>query len=511
MCLFSYKLPTRSKKLYPQEQPKVFNNIKCGWCSECQQNEKSEWMYRTRYEAEYTINKGGYIVFDTLTYNEDNCPWSKKVLKRDYGIDIPESLNFRCFDYKDVTKFLKKLRKAISCKYGTFNNVKYFLSSEYGTKEYRTHRPHYHIIFFVSDCHINPLWFSKQIRKSWKLGITDGVDDKGELYFKSCRLFKSSNEGVINAVGYVSKYINKDSNYSKIIRQKVSEIEKYIDVQIDYRKDQYGYYLHGNYETKYRESYDGRLRRIAIRRSLNQFHKQSHHYGEYALKFIDMKKLMKTGKVTMPDSYVINRQLTIPMYYYRKLFQYYDKENEEWRFNELGRKFKSLSLNRSVDNLVKVYKKRLINAKNNPDYAENVKNILSLLGKRTLKDYAYFNVVYKDRLCPDNNIINGINNLSKIQYDYDSRSDICCYNLDWFDKINHSSDKMVSRQLFASITQNEFVRRRVINCNWHNKWLDFDKIDVEMQKINRCENQRIQALHEFMTEQRKKMKIFCTT
>lgn len=133
-----------------------------------------------------------------------------------------------------------------------------------------------------------------------------------------------------------------------------------------------------------------------------------------------------------------------------------------------------------------------------------MKNILSLLGKRTLKDYAYFNVVFKDRLCPDDGVINGINQLGNKQYSYDTRDDNLCFNLDWYDKTNHVSDKMVSRQLYEPITQNEFVRRKIITCEWHNKWLDFDKIDIEMQQINRCENQRIQALHDFMTEQRKK-------
>lgn len=147
MCLKPVKIYCNSHYIYRNSQHKLVNYVACGKCAECQQNRTNELMFRTRYQALDTFKRGGYIIFDTLTYDENYIPWSKALVKREFGVDIPDELNFRTFDYRDFSLFMKRLRKVVSSRYGSSRNIKYFVSSEYGTKEGRTHRGHFHCIF----------------------------------------------------------------------------------------------------------------------------------------------------------------------------------------------------------------------------------------------------------------------------------------------------------------------------------------------------------------------------
>ena len=60
------------------------------------------------------------------------------------------------FNKKDVINFIKRLRVTLDRYYKKHYNInapdfKYLVSSEYGSDPTRTHRPHYHLLFFFRD------------------------------------------------------------------------------------------------------------------------------------------------------------------------------------------------------------------------------------------------------------------------------------------------------------------------------------------------------------------------
>lgn len=532
MCLKPVKVYCNSHYIYRNSQHKLVNYVACGKCAECQQNRTNELMYRTRYQALDTFKRGGYIVFDTLTYDENNIPWSKSLVKREFGVDIPDELNFRTFDYRDFSLFMKRLRKVISSRYGSSRNIKYFVSSEYGTREGRTHRGHFHCIFFVSDCEISPFDLSHFIHQCWNQGITDGVDDKGLSYFVNNRLFYSSRdiEGVLNSVGYVGKYMNKDSEYQRVVNYKIGEIERYFD----------------SFDNQYKFSYAGKLRKQHLRRSLSQFSKWSQGYGVSALDDIDIERLFRDGKVVMPDKKCVKRAISLPMYYYRKLFQYqkddfqwyYDSFHRKahferyktWQYNNLGILYKRVSLMRSVDTLVNLYKSRLENYSTldnrdlflfkdyyvsksflNNSCEDIVSNIKQMLGSRSLRDFAIYNIFYKHRLVNDDDsifspsvyldecIFSGGFNKDKI-YFYTTRKRVADGGLSSSAFVSYVP--LDSCTIYDGIPFDYFIRLRSVTEDSRPEFSDFDKIGILFQLLNYALNVRKQ--HDWNEKQRLK-------
>lgn len=93
----------------------------CGQCIGCRLEYSRQWAIRCMHEASlYDDN-----CFVTLTYNQKFIP------------------KFGSLNYRDVTLFLKRLRKRFSD-----SRIRYFLAPEYGEKNLR---PHYHILLFNFD------------------------------------------------------------------------------------------------------------------------------------------------------------------------------------------------------------------------------------------------------------------------------------------------------------------------------------------------------------------------
>jgi hypothetical protein len=108
-------------------KPNVISELKlpCGQCIGCRLNHAENWAIRMVHEAQMHEENS----FITLTYDENNLPEN-------------ESLH-----YPDVTRFLKRLRKALS-KTPYKGKIKYYRVGEYGDEN---SRPHYHIILFGFD------------------------------------------------------------------------------------------------------------------------------------------------------------------------------------------------------------------------------------------------------------------------------------------------------------------------------------------------------------------------
>lgn len=114
--------------------------VPCGKCAQCKANLRAEWCGRLAVENYYC--KRSYFV--TLTYSDENLKLS--------SVGVPSVWK------DDIQRFIKRLRKKI--------NLRYFCTSEYGSK---TLRPHYHILFFLEQ-DMEVLDFGNLIDETWKVG-----------------------------------------------------------------------------------------------------------------------------------------------------------------------------------------------------------------------------------------------------------------------------------------------------------------------------------------------------
>lgn len=108
--------------------------VPCGKCVECLKTKQNDYMVRIVEE----MQQAGKSCFVTLTYSNDTVPYIEREGKR-----------FNVVWKDDIKDWIKRFRTNYERKTGK-KGIRYFLCSEYGPK---THRPHYHAIFFgLSKC-----------------------------------------------------------------------------------------------------------------------------------------------------------------------------------------------------------------------------------------------------------------------------------------------------------------------------------------------------------------------
>lgn len=246
------------------------------------------WI-RTYYEYLECKKLGGFALFVTLTYRNSTIP------------RLNNDERFKCFSKRDCQKYIKRVRQAIARKYPTIdtsNSIRYLCTSEYGG---RTHRPHYHLAFFVR-CPLHRWSVRRIVADSWHLGYTK---------------FGSRNYGFIDSVGalhYVSKYICKDV-YEEDYFKKFFE---------DYCKE-------------YVSDYSPEIARKYLKPFL-PFYLISNNLGMYLLNEIDDKDLY-LGRVCMPDTHLIRKFYKLPLYYDRKFFydvkyKYFDNQTKQYIYTD---------------------------------------------------------------------------------------------------------------------------------------------------------------------------------
>lgn len=144
--------------------------VPCGKCYNCRNKYRLSWQLRLQHEF---ISYHGSAMFLTLTYNNENLPENRQLLK------------------SDVQLFIKRLRKFYS---GV--KIKYFIAGEYGDK---FKRPHYHAIIYGLRA---PEYKKKDSIKNYKYGkfIANKIWKKGFCHV-----------GYVDSkcISYVSKYIMK--------------------------------------------------------------------------------------------------------------------------------------------------------------------------------------------------------------------------------------------------------------------------------------------------------------
>lgn len=181
MCLF----PLPNYDVTSSAYKKGVTSFNCGACPECLSSRANTWALRAVYEAkDHFENCMCTLTYDTYIYDK-------------LGNVIGERVSDMHVCKRDVQLFIKRLRKKFPDK-----PFKYLITSEYGK---RTHRAHYHCLFFG-------LSFSDAV--FYKLS------KRGNIIYKSKTLTEVWNNGICTVdclnVGasvarYCTKYCAKDS------------------------------------------------------------------------------------------------------------------------------------------------------------------------------------------------------------------------------------------------------------------------------------------------------------
>lgn len=396
MCLAPIKLYNPKKRVSLQGGHLFEIEVPCGECAECQENKKNEWYFRTYYEAQSTFDTNGYVYFDTLTYRDADLPHINDYLSD--NLKLSNLLNVSCFSTEDYRLFFVRLRRRLEYDgYQVAGNLKYFLTSEYGDDDRYTHRPHYHVLFFVK-LDIDPLKFSHYVNEAWQKGRTDGIDYKPGTYVLNHVFGPKYNCDKVHlqiVCNYVAKYVTKDSEFSATVESRLNVAfnrlygENWRDDDADESRD-----------AKYKK----------LRKEMLQFHRQSHGFGEDFLKYNKIEDVLETGMISMPDKDDIVKHMPLPGYYSTKLF--YDLVRDcngslSWKLNELGKAYKLDRAVKCTDLMKKKFEEWLINMKNYSYYHDSndkewydriYKRFVELNGERDLGQFAIYLVFYKGRI-----------------------------------------------------------------------------------------------------------------
>lgn len=195
----------RTKRLFPRTGiDKSYMYVPCGHCPQCRQQSISDWYVRLSYESDYYRSIGGAVYFVTCTFNNYSVPrfdYSRVKCLSEYNCDIDLSCydGQLCFGKDDVQQFINHLR-ALLVEEGIKDGVKYFLVSELGTDANKTHRPHYHIVFFL-PVPIDNSHFLGLVNYAWSDRIK--IEDYPEFRVDSYELNKQFCYGYY----YQNKYV----------------------------------------------------------------------------------------------------------------------------------------------------------------------------------------------------------------------------------------------------------------------------------------------------------------
>lgn len=464
MCLTPIRIKTPKK--YLRMNGDIYTTeVPCGHCAECKKLMRSEYFFRSYYEAQSTFDSGGYVYFDTLTYSDEHLPHVSEF------IELPSNFtDCSCFRYEDVRLFFVRLRRAMSRR-GLKNdgNLKYFLSSEYGTSEKGTHRPHYHVLFFVRNNFIDPLELSRMVNECWQLGRTDGIDYHNYFYVRKHIFGNRYSADLLHmqqVCNYVSKYVTKDSAYEKVIHSRLNRLFKnrYLDTLSDTAKYQY---VKGFRKLDIRDVLKSdrsgveRMLYKCVEKRMSQFHRQSHGFGEDFLKYNDYKEVFDTGMISMPSKKG-RTHIPLPMYYQRKLFYRLNRDFQNycaWELNEEGVKFKLSRRLKSVDLMADKFRDWQINMHSHNYYYDGadadrwyndlITKFDELNNGRDLRDFAEYLLFYKGRVKSIAQLERELNGVYKVDEKVGFFLDGCSkFSLE--DKVLYNFNTPSTRKLFGT-------------------------------------------------------------
>ena len=332
MCLRPVKIHNRSLTIGCSDWSQYELQVPCGECAECKQLMRDQWYLRAYWQAKYTFDQNGWVLFDTLTYDDQHLPHLSDFIPqlKNRVIDFP------CFSHEHTRRFWCDLRQYLS-RAGYSTDFGYFLCSKYGTSEHGTHRPHYHILSYNTDPRLSPEVLSGFISRAWSHGRTDGVPYRTAAYVVDRNVFgpryDTDMPHMQSVCGYVMKYITKDSDFESRIKYRLETVLSQMCC------DKY----HGIENPDWHRFPEFREHYRTVKRLVSQFHRQSQHFGEYALSQSDIDEIMQTGQMSVPDQTQVVKHIPLPMYYSRKLFCTQiklDDGRRVWIPTELGKKYR---------------------------------------------------------------------------------------------------------------------------------------------------------------------------
>lgn len=302
MCYHPITILNPTKYVSLSYRDRFLLRVPCGKCAQCQEQKSQEYYFRAFYHAREAL-KNGFVLFDTLTYSDASLPR----LRDFFPFNIP---NYPCFSSRHIRLFVSALRQRLKRNYNS--NFDFMLSSEYGTSPYHTHRPHYHVLFFVSGS-ITPQEMSQEISDCWSYGRTDGMPYKSEAYVLNNTLEPCNLAQNIRILKYVTKYISKSCLFTLEIEKRANScvlaMRDIYEAEIDTETADDWY--NGLQSKKFKES---------IMRHIGQFHRQSTGFGASFLRDCDINQLFKDCSISVRDNEKVILQIPLPQYYKRKLF-----------------------------------------------------------------------------------------------------------------------------------------------------------------------------------------------
>ena len=384
MCLNPIKIKNPKVLISKEGGTKYIIEVPCGQCSECIDNKRREITARCYYECMDTISSGGYVYFDTLTYDNKHLPLLSDIVP---SIKRGSRMDTSCYRTDDIRLFLVRLRrKAEYYDKKLKNNFKYFVASEYGSrdeyidergrKKVGTERPHYHIICFVKGNGINHFELSNLIDECWGKGRTDGVRYKGKKYVNGHTFQSMDNAELMkNVCKYVSKYVVKDVAYN-------TKVERRLDaLNID----------------------EDEKRRI-IKNMLN-FTRWSKGFGLYGLEY-NRECDLKNGDMRIPHKKKVWDYMPLSGYLDRKL--YYICEDGHWSLTDEGKVVKKQRINKAIERVEKKFVDFMCSIGTMKFYDETNKNSLyrkaikdtikEYLGERSTWEFAAYLTLMKGRV-----------------------------------------------------------------------------------------------------------------
>ena len=291
-------------------------------------------QWNTRIYKEYLdcMKCGGKVIFSTFTYNDISVP-------RFYWYDDEgNEHSFMCFSKRHKDRFLNSLRKrwedfgvtGKSCEYP----FKYIWCNEYGEYELGTHRPHYHVLFFVPK---EILQLEGTEEQHWKdlLQSYWTVPRSNQLLGKvrwcpGSSIFVNSEFASL----YCSKYMFKDDSF--LLNE---DVKLYFDTF-------------------------GELPSNGKRKGSFTSHWQSFHFGESLVNDYNKPDVFVEGlDLHLPSEVIKGRSVKhrIPKYVERKLTMDYDYENLRYIINERGVELLQHRFKSQVSNGVFRYRSKFCN------------------------------------------------------------------------------------------------------------------------------------------------------
>ena len=204
MCYRSIRIQNPTLHFNKRYSP-FYLYCSCGHCLQCKSIRQRDWLIRSFAEWKDACHKGGFGLYYTLTYDDENVPFT---------------FGHYHFSQRHIQLFIKRLRKYWLAR---GFDVRYIVCSEFGDL---FRRPHYHTdLFFVP---IDP-----KAKKPMLVEVRKSIEEKWQYGF----VYPGKHLGKImntSALRYVTKYVTKDVGFDhkpflfRVVHQfAISWIEKY--------------------------------------------------------------------------------------------------------------------------------------------------------------------------------------------------------------------------------------------------------------------------------------------